>query len=300
MSTQQIPDFQYKAEEYAIHNARPNTVEFVWGGYRFDVPPVDGVGPNPAHFVDGAPVPGSLVIRDSYQIPYDRDGMAALNAQERGPHTWKAKEALRAVLGVGPGGEATSQLAKNGVSYLPVVVSREEYQKIREAGEARYRESLIGWAIDTVQNYEEARNKAKQAGVDGKPPGRDFYQAQAILQAHQSKVVAGFEASSVAAAAGDDDLDFMIYAKAKALQLAGPIAEQQSVDKAKLVESLLQDPGVMANLRKKYSVRKRGYLDPETASPGAELPPEDEVVRKSRIELPTAPTLPGEAKSEGT
>ena len=266
MATQSIPDFAYRPEQYALHNSRPESLDFMWGGIRFDIPPVNVVGPKPAHFDDGTPIPGSLLVGDGYTFGDDQMPITS------GPHNWKAKEALRAVLGV-TGTQATSQLAKNGVSFLPVVCTREEYNQIRQAGEVRYRASLLGWATDMVQNYEEARNKAKQAGVNATPPGPDFYKAQAILKANEQEMQRLYGAPGEEAGV-DDDLEFQIFAKAKILAMAGKVVEEENVDKAKLVERLLQDPSVVQQLRKKYSWRKKGYLDPET-NPGAPQP-EDE------------------------
>jgi hypothetical protein len=240
-------------------------MEFMWGGTRFEVPGVDDVGPYPNHFDTGEPIPGTVLVKDGWT--FNPDG----SIPGGGPPNWSAKEAIRAVLGVTPAGTATSKLAANGVSYLPVGCTREQYQKIRESGEARYRESLVEWATDMVQNYEEARNRAKQAGVDAKPPGQDFYRAQAILKAKQDEMRATFTPAEVAAE--ESDIEFEIYAKAQAMKMAGNIAAAEGVDQVKLVERMLEDPKIAANIRKKYSLRKKGYMDP-TVAPGAEQPPE--------------------------
>jgi hypothetical protein len=270
MSTQQtIPDFEYKPEQYVLHNSRPDPIEGMWAGYRFEVPPVDAVGPKPGHFDDGTPIPGTILLKDAYT--FDSDG----HIPTSGPHNWKAKEAIRAVLGVGVGTTtATSKFAQNGVSFLPEGCSREVYKAVRAAGEARYRASLVEWAADTLQNYEEGRNRAKAVGVDAKPPGPDFYKAQAVLKAHQDQLRAhylGTTQESEQVADEDDSLEFEAYARAFAMKIAGKIADDQNVDKAKLVEEMIQDPAVAAKIRRKYSLRKRGYLDP-TDAPGAEQP----------------------------
>jgi hypothetical protein len=267
MATQSIPGFVPKRETYAVHNARPDPIEFMWGGVRFEIPGCEVVGPNPARFDDGTPIPGTVEVKDGY----------ILDAQQQmpsGPPNWSAKEAVRAVLGVQTDGKATSKLAGNGVSFLPAGCSREDFQRIREMGTARYQESLVGWATDVLQNYEEARNRAKQAGVDGKPPGQDFYRAQAILKAHEAKQQKLF-GMPVEEAEVDDDLEFQIFAKATAMRMAAGIAEEQNVDKAKLVEKMLEDPMVVGQLKKKYSWRKRGHMDMGVAEPPeAEQPPE--------------------------
>lgn len=269
MSTQSIPDFEYKPEQYVLHNSRPEPIEGMWAGVRFELPPVDALGYRPGHFDDGTPIPGTILLKDGYT--FDSEG----NIPSHGPHNWKAKEAVRALLGVADGSTtASSKFASNGVSYLPEGCSREVYKAVRAAGEARYRASLIEWAADMLQNYEEARNRAKQAGVDAKPPGPDFYKAQAILKAHQEAMqrhYMGTQAAAESEPVEDDSLEFEAYARAYAMKIAGRIADEQNVDKAKLVEEMIQDPAVASKIRRKYSLRKRGYLDP-TDAPGAEQP----------------------------
>lgn len=266
MATQQsIPDFTVKREEYSVHNARPERMEFLWGGTRFEVPGVGEIGPDPNHFDTGEPIPGTVIVRDGWN--FTSEGLIPVG----GPPNWSAKEAIRAVLGVTPDGTATSKLSLNGVSYLPVSCTRAQYQVVKEAGLSRYRESLVEWATDTVQNYEEARNRAKTAGVDAKPPGPDFYRAQAILKAKQQELQMLYTPEQEAE--DDNDIQFLIYAKAAAMKMAGNIAAQEGVDQVKLVERMLEDPKVMANIRKKYSWRKKGYMDP-TEAPGAEQPPD--------------------------
>lgn len=263
MATQSIPDFAPKVEKYAVHNARPEALDFMWGGVRMTVPGVAEISSKPAHFDNGDPIPGTLVISDGYVL--NTDGTIPTG----GPPNWSAKEALRAVLGVAPNGEANSQLALNGVSFLPMGCSREAFEVIKESGDFRYRESLITWANDTLQNYEEGRNRAKQAGVNPKPPGADFYKAQAILQVQQEKMKQQY--GSPEQVSEENETLFEIYAKAQALKMAGNIAEEVGVDKAKLVEKMLEDPKISAQIRKKYSLRKRGYMDP-TDAPGAPQP----------------------------
>jgi len=269
MTTQAIPDFAYKPEQYGLHNSRPEQMIVMWASCSFLVPPVDAVGPHPAHLEDGTPIPGTVLVKDGYT--YDTEG----NIPSAGPHNMKAKEAIRGILGVQDGSNrATSKFAQNGLSYLPEGCTREMYQAVKLAGEARYRASLVDWASETVQAYEEARNNAKKAGVDGRPPGQDFYKAQAILKAQQAAMqeqYMGAAAAAVNEPVEDDGIEFEAYARAFAMKIAGKIADEQNVDKAKLVEELINDPAVAGKIRRKYSLRKRGYMDP-TDAPGAEQP----------------------------
>jgi hypothetical protein len=270
MATQVIPNFHFTPETYAVHNARPEPVDFMWSGMRFTIPPSNMVGSKPAHFSDGSPIPGTLVIQDAYTV--GPDGTIPTG----GAPNWSAKLALINVLGVNPVSQtADGKLARNGISLIPTSCSKEEYEAIKAGGEARYRESMIGWAMDTVAAYEVARSKAKEAGVDAKPPGAEFYKAQTILKMQEETLrkSLGVEKDLIEEAAGIDELEFKAYAYAVAEKAAGAAAEANNVDKAKIVERMLEDPKVVAQIRKKYSWRKKGYLDPEEA-PQAEQPPE--------------------------
>ena len=267
MATQQsIPDFTVKREEYSMHNARPERMEFLWGGTRFEIPGVDEIGPYPNHFNTGEPIPGTVMVRDGWNFTSE----GTIPGLGSAPN-WSAKEAIRAVLGVTPDGTATSKLSLNGVSYLPVGCTREQYEAVKQSGLTRYRTSLVEWATDTVQNYEEGRNRAKVAGVDARPPGPDFYRAQAILKAKQQELQELYTPEQEAA--DDNDIEFEIFAKAQAMKMAGKIAAEEGVDQVKLVERMLEDPKISANIRKRYSVRRKGYMDPLVA-PGAEQPPD--------------------------
>lgn len=269
---QQIPEFGFTIERYALHNSRPEPVDFMWSGHRFTIPPSEVVGSKPAQFDTGEPIPGTLVVQDSYSL--ERDGASI---RESGPPNWSAKEALRNVLGVNPTtNQAESKLALNGISLIPLICSKSQYDSIRTDGNERYVTSLITWAMETVGAYEVARNKAREAGVDPKPAGAEFYKAQSILKMNDEKTrkQLGVEENILAQAAEDDELEFKAFAYAVAEKAAAAAAESYGVDKAKIVERMLEDPKTAAQLRKKYSIRKRGYLDPTSpGAEGAEQPP---------------------------
>jgi hypothetical protein len=275
MATQSIPEFGFTVEKYALHNARPEPIDFMWSGHRFTIPPRDAVGPRPAKFEDGTPIPGTLVIQDAYTFATD-----GASIPTNGPPNWRAKEALKNVLGVNPSTQqAEGKLAKNGVSLIPTVCPKDQFETIKASGLSRYRESRIQWAMDTVASYEVARSKAKEAGVDPRPPGAEFYEAQTVLDTYRddTRKKMGIEREAIKEEAQDDDLDFKAYAYAVAEKAAQAAAEANNVDKAKIVERMLEDPKVVAQIRKKYSWRKKGYLDPEApGAEGAEQPEDSE------------------------
>lgn len=274
--SQTIPDFKFEPERYALHNARPEPLDLMWSGLRFTLPPVDMVGPKPALFAeDEMPIPGTIVLKDAFT--FDKEG--ALPGQGEA-YNWRAKEAIINILGVeGHTGLARGKAADNGVSFIPVQCPRTRYEEIKLAGQKRYKTSLLQWAMETVESYGVARDKAKTAGVDPKPPGAEYYKAMSVLQMNNeiTRKSLGVEEDIIQQEADDDEIAFKAYAYAIAEKIAKPVAEEQGADKVKVVERLLEDPKVQAAIRKKYSLRKKGYMDPEVA-PGAEQPEPTEAV----------------------
>jgi hypothetical protein len=262
-AVQYIPDFVVKPRQYTLHNSSPEPVDCLWSGILFTVPPVDAVGPLPAKYEDGTPIPGTIVIRDTYCFGGDGEVPAG------GPFNWLAAEAIRNVLQIDPTtGEAIGPHARKGISFLPDNPTREQVRLTREKGEARYQEFMVEWANYTVNAYEQAREKSKQAGYLPRPPGPDYHKAMAIMNKFNERVQKGLapEMKMIQEASDDDELEFIAFAKVKAMELAEKAALNKDVDKLKLAEDLLEDPTVKAQLRRKYSIRKRGYL-PEEAAP---------------------------------
>lgn len=245
-----IPTFKVVKQQYILHNARPEEIVAKWASRTFTIPGVDSIGTSPALYGNGQPIPGTLILEDGYTL--DKDGHVPVG----GPPNWIASEAIRNLLGVDPDtGAALGDLAKGGVSFLPADADRETVEMVRQDGERRYRQSLEEWARETIGAYEVAHEKAKAAGVDPKPFGKDYGVATKILRGDQPK-------EKVVDLAGDidDDLAFMAFAKAKALELAQKAAANTNVNREELAEELLKDPNVREHLKKKFRISEIGKV----------------------------------------
>jgi hypothetical protein len=84
-----------------------------------------------------------------------------------------------------------------------------------------------------------------------------------ILNTHKTEVEKryGTEKDVLEETMEEDDLEFMVFAKAKAMELAVQAAEAHKVNQDQLAEQMLEDPDIMKNLRKKYRIRKKGFAE---------------------------------------
>lgn len=262
MSTQpNIPAFGYSPNRFTLHNASPERIDLKWGGVVFTLPAVDEVGPKAAVDVDGDPIPGTLMLADG--IVADKDGVVP---PQGSPANWLAFEAIRNLLGVDPITKvATGASAKAGLSYLPNSPSKDLVKTVRADGQARYDAHRLEWAQYTVSAYESRVSNAKMLGVPVAPPDQDYVKAILLLKKQESKLKAQITEADLG---DDEEIAFMAFAKARAMEMAEAAAAGKNVDKAQLAEELLKDPKVRAHLGRKFSIRQRGHLDvPEMEAP---------------------------------
>lgn len=246
-----VPLMGFKPNEYTLHNAAPVPQTFRWAGLQFTLPPVDMVCEQSAIDFDGEKIPGSFVLVDTYSP--DRDGLIP---DRSSPPNWLAFEAIRNVLGVDPITKvARGTAALLGISFLPQRPTKDLVAKVREDGRRRWLQSQTEWANYTVAAYEARVAAARAAGVAAAPPDRDYAKAVEILKKAKGEV------EPVVEEAGDEEMEFLAFAKARALEMAGKAADGKNVDRGQLAEELLQDPKVRAYLGRKFQIRKRGYLD---------------------------------------
>jgi len=253
MSTQQLPMFGYAPNEYVLHNASPEKVFLRWGGVSIILPPVDAVGPKAAKDADGDPIPGTLVLKDA--IVADKDGVIP---SADGPANWMAFEAIRNLLGINPvTKEAMGAAARAGLSYLPNNPSKDVVQAVRMDGTKRWEEHRLEWAQYTVSAYESKVASCKIIGVAPPPPDQDYAKALVVLKRQEAK----FKAEMSEVGPDAEEVEFLAFAKARAMEMAETAAAGKNVDKAQLAEELLKDPKVRIHLQRKYSIRQRGHLD---------------------------------------
>lgn len=263
MSAQTIPAFGFTPNEFVLHNASPELVDLKWGGVMFTLPPVDVVGPKAAKDVDGDPIPGTLVLRDA--LVMDKEGTIPPVGS---PANWLAFEAIRNLLGIDPvTKEARGAPAKAGLSFLPNSPSKDVIAAVRADGTRRYQEHRVEWAQYTVSAYESRVAACKMVGVPPPPPDQDYAKALIVLKRNEAKFKAEISEAGVS---DDEEVAFMAFAKARAMEMAEAAAAGKNVDKAQLAEELLKDPKVRIHLQRKYSIRQRGYLEVPVAEPPQE------------------------------
>jgi hypothetical protein len=258
MSAVEIPQFGWTPNKFILHNAAPKPVDIRWCGLQFTLPAVDQLGARAASFADGRVIPGTLVLSDAHCVT--RDGEFP---PPDSPPNWSAFEAIRNVLGINPiTRQAESPHAQAGISFLPNSPSEDVFQAVKADGERRYQESLVAWANDVVHNQRVATEKAQQAGLAAPPAGSDYMKAITILERHRKTVEKDLNLGRLEEASGDDELEILAIAKAKAMEMAEKNAVGKSIDKNKLAEEYMQDPQIRQHLMNVgYRIRKKGHAD---------------------------------------
>lgn len=252
-----VPRFVRVVQTYTLHNGTPKAITAKWASRSFTIPACDALGTEPARYANGQPIPGTLVLGDGWTL--NAEG----HVPQGGPPNWLASEAIRNILGIdAETGEAIGDYARAGISFLPENPSPELVAQVAEDGRRRYVESMRGWARETIAGYESAHEKAKMAGVDAKPFGRDYAEAVSILKQEDADNRGQVSVPVAPEADVDGDVEFLVFAKAKALELANKGAKNMDVNREALAEELLQDEGVMTYLRKNYRISKIGETKP--------------------------------------
>lgn len=254
MSAVQLPKFGYTPKRFTLHSVRPDSYTIRWAGVQWTMPPGDTVSENSAKDADGDPIPGTYVLEDSWSA-----GPDGTFPDRESPPNWSAFMAIKNILAVDSAGNIGGVHAQAGISYLPENPSKEMVEAIVSDGKKRYEDGLVIWADHVVQGYAELVNKCRQANTAAPPPGEDYKKALHILRKHERKVE---EAVSVAGPEDDSEMEFMVFAKAKAMELAAK-QTRPGIDKEKLAEELVNDQDFLNMLRKKgLRIRKKGYAEP--------------------------------------
>jgi hypothetical protein len=252
-AAQHLPQFGWSPNKFTLHNASPEPLVVRWASLQFTIPAKDVIGTKPATYDDGAPIPGTYVVQDSWSL--DRDGAIP---PKNSPPNWSAYEAIRNVLGVDPvTKEALSPNARSGISFLPPNPTRELVAEIRADGERRYEEHLVDWAEQTITGYLDAVQKSRDAHVSPPPPTRDYERARAILDRNRKRDDFSHHEEVVA----KEDAEMEAYIEAEAMAMAKRAAEGKEIDEVELAKRLLQKPEIRNRLKRDYSIRKRGHLD---------------------------------------
>jgi hypothetical protein len=260
-ASQYVPNFTHEPQRFTLLNSAPEPLTVRWHGVQFTIPASDKIGPRPAMDADGDPIPGTAVLQDSY-CP-GQDG----NYPTGGQYNWLAAEVIKNALGINPlTGEAEGPFAKKGLSFLPDKLDKKDIEVIKKAGVSRWKTFLVEWANYEVSAYREAADKASRLGIAAPPPGPDYTKAILILKANEDLIKKQIgEGNDLLDRLqdGDDEIEFLAYAKAAALAAAEKAAASKAVDKQVVAEQMLEDPEIMKHLRKKFRIRKIGHLPDE-------------------------------------
>lgn len=264
-----LPSFAAKPEQYGLYNPSEEWIDLMWAGKSMRLPGCKDLSRAPCKFVDGAPIPGTLVIQDSYTS--NAEGMVP---QPGSAYNWKAADAIRNMLGIDiETGEARSTKAARGITFIPPVVDRDTFKAVQADAERRYGISLVAWAETTIQEYETRVAHAKEAGAGVPAPDPDYKRALVIQKKHMDRIGASMPTEDRATESFDDmeGFDEEAAIMAEAMVLAKDAAEGKEVDEKKLAENLIAKPHIRRHLartaRQKYSVRKKGHLPEDEKEP---------------------------------
>jgi hypothetical protein len=267
-----LPSFVAKPEQYGLYNPSEEFIDLMWAGKSMRLPGCKDISRAPCKFVDGAPIPGTLVIEDSYT--HTAEGSIP---QPGSAFNWKAADAIRNLLGIDiETGEARSTKAAKGITFLPPVIDRDTFKVVQSDAERRYGEHLIGWAEEYIQGFESRVAKAKEAGFAAPAPDPDYNRALVIQKKHMDRLGASMPIEDRATKVAEDMTDFNEEAAimAEAMAMAKEAAEGKEIDEKQLAEKLVAKPEIRRHLartaKQKYSIRKKGHLPDEEKAPEPE------------------------------
>lgn len=285
----QLVSFKAPRRSFVILNSASKERSPMFVGNLMTIPPVNIVGPRADTDEDGQPIPGSRVIEDDYYF-----------APELGEEiqTFDAVRAVIHILGLQPGSDglaamATSPFALGGLSLLPRHAPKAQWKAIAADGERRAFLADVDRAEKYLAHIDEVNAIRKKEGLATKPPNAQEYKRalwlveQRDLMLERMTTLAPHQADQL-----NEDLEFEVWAKAKALELATQAAEGKTVDRLQLAEELLHDPSVRLKLQKKWRIREVGSM------PKSKDQLQAEAQRKSEAEAAAALTAQAKADAE--
>lgn len=259
----QLLNFKPIKKRFVLINSSPKDQVPQVGGSRYTIPAKDKLHVEPhkrALDADGDPIPGTVIIED-------RDG--GINFYTGGEQLAEdAQEVVRHILGLhrmpdGSVSSASSRYALMGISLLPMNPTKDLWRAVSKDGEARNFLIRVDNAQKTLDEYAEKNARLNAAGMPQVHGGKVWYEAKAIIDEYARLIQkqAEIEVSPHEAADLDAELEFEAYARAKVQELANKAAETKAIDKVALAKELLDDPTVLARLRKTHRIRKVGHME---------------------------------------
>lgn len=251
--------------EFLVLNATDQPTVLAYDGETFVIPANHEIAkprtdrPNYPHSGKnslGEWIPGSLLVRDMTEVrgcPDDDIGNA------RG--IWNAQNALKHCLGIDPvSKQATSKVAKKGVSLLPLSPAPELVDRVRAEARERWKVFRVEQAQQIMSDATELANARRKFGKDAPLPTQEEEEAAMILaqerKARQARIDSLMGSAEPELPEVDED-ELVAIARLAAEKAASKAAgEQPGVNRDELVEILMGDPKFNEAIRAKYRMRK--------------------------------------------
>lgn len=200
--------------KYTLFNPTSKWIEFSFEGETRRVPPYNEVAfphpkaatdpgfrdvPHSAQYADGKFIPGTLEIWDLNRNPWTPNSMFGGDGGQ-GSQPWSAIQAIIQTLGIPvdsrgeTSGEMTSKYSERGLCLLPKNPTRELVEQIAETGRAKWKKFQEECAQHTVESYKAQADSFKVKGLNPPPPGDDYYEALAILEAVNERRKSAYQA----------------------------------------------------------------------------------------------------------
>lgn len=268
----QMMDFSPPINSYALLNRNPHPVDVYFVGRRMTLPAANEIHPKyPEKDADGDLIPGSFLVTDVYSYIQELDDNVL---------TFDAKRAVAHVLGLqrsnakqtGPVA-ASSPYAQGGISLLPRNPTKEVWQAVAKDADERVFLKSIDRAYKTIAEYDEKNAKRVAAGMAAVPGGPDYNRAVFLVKQHTElqKHEVNEHLSPLSAAVSEDlaleEIETQAWIEAEVMKIAKATAEKSNVDEHELAKRLLNNPAIIAKLRKDgFRIRKRGHMEQRGAA----------------------------------
>jgi hypothetical protein len=258
--------FLTPVREFTVHNATDEPVVLMYDGETRVIPPVDlVVYPHPnyedvcfsAEDEDGDYIPGTLVLRDVYELKTIGDFMD-------GRMHWSAiKHCLEIDVRTGI---ASGAYAKKGLSILPPRPSKDLVARIKSEGQDRFLEWRITEARGITEAYASQALAWQKTGVAAPPPGNDYTKAVKILELTGGKETNRLEKVFAGKLAPKEDPETLEASETEAQDLSSLIAKkvqealgrasEGSLETPDLVSAVQADPEAMKKIENIIRMRK--------------------------------------------
>jgi hypothetical protein len=262
----QLPRLKVEPDAFGLYNPSPEFIDVHWGGKNLRLPGCKDISRDPCRLDDETPIPGTLVIRDGYQMKPSGE------FPQRGEtFNWKAAEAIKHLLKVDPDtGTPTGPLSERGVTFVPEKLDALTLKAVQMDAEKRFGVHLVIWAERKVRNFEMRMARNKEAGMNPPVPDSDVLRAKRIQDEHFSSLDVSDESAAINESLNEEETQSALQKRIAEIAeaVASQVSADAAVDKLALAEKLMEDEEIRRHLsRSGYSVRKRGHLPEDAKEP---------------------------------